>query len=154
MTRKALWLALLAAFALDACAADAPKPAPLKKPPTKTCSDKDPECKLTITVASCTPDGITIDHDSLGVLYGSRDVKIDWIITTPGYAFKDDGIKFKTDGWQKEFDQPKANKNTFRWRDRNNMGGARNRVYTYGITIVKADGSACATKDPDLVNDN
>jgi hypothetical protein len=34
------------------------------------------------------------------------------------------------------------------------MGGARNRVYTYGITIVKADGSACATKDPDLVNDN
>ncbi len=157
MVKKALWLALLAAFAFDGCAADPPKSAgasPLKKPPTKNCSDKDPECKLTITVASCTPDGITIDHDALGVLYGSRDVKIDWIITTPGYAFKDNGIKFKTDGWQKEFDQPKANKNTFRWRDRNNAGGPRNRVYTYSITVVKSDGSPCATKDPDLINDS
>jgi hypothetical protein len=158
MIKKAHWLALLTAFALAACAADPPKTAgasPAKHgPPSKTCSDKDPECKLTITVASCTPDGITIDHNSLGVMYGSRDVKIDWIITTPGYAFKDDGIKFKTDGWQKEFDQPKADKNKFRWRDRNNAGGARDRVYTYGITIVKADGSPCATKDPDVLNDH
>jgi hypothetical protein len=159
MSKKILLLAsaFLAAFVLNACAADPPKPtaaSPLKHPPTKSCNDKDPECKLTITVSSCTPAGIVIDHASLGVLYGSRDVKIDWVITTPGYGFKDDGIKFKTDGWQKEFDQPKADKNKFRWRDRNNAGGARDRVYSYGITIVKADGSPCATLDPDLVNDH
>jgi len=157
MMKKTLWAALAAAFIFNACAADPPKPAgasTLKRQPTKHCTDKDPECKLTISVASCTPDGITIDHESLGVLYGSRDVKIDWIITTPGYIFKDDGIKFKTDGWQKEFDQPKADKNKFRWRDRNNAGGPRDRVYTYGITVFKADGSTCATKDPDLVNDH
>jgi hypothetical protein len=157
MFKKALWLAFATAALLNACAAEPPKQtavSPLKKPPTKTCSNKEAECRLTITVASCTPDGITIDHGSLGILYGSRDVKIDWIITTPGYGFKDDGIKFKTDGWQKEFDQPKAEKSRFSWRDRNNAGGARDRVYSYGITVVKADGSPCATKDPDVINDH
>jgi hypothetical protein len=89
----------------------------------------------------------------LGVRKGSRNVNIDWIIVTKGYQFKDDGIKFKTDGWQKEFDSPNAKKDHFRWRDLNNAGGADGREYSYGVTIYKDDGSPCTTKDPVVIND-
>lgn len=154
--KKALWLAFAAAVILNGCSFEPWKAtwASSKHTPTKTCSDKDPKCELTITVTACTPDGIAIDHDVLGVLTGSRDVKIDWIIATPGYAFQDDGVHFKTDGWQKEFDQPKAAGNKYRWRDRNNAGGPPAREYSYGITVVKSDGSPCATKDPTVINDD
>jgi len=151
--KKAFWPALVASAALIGCAPVTPSiAATTTAKPTKTCSNADTTCQLNITVTACTPDGISIDNDVLGILKGSRNINIDWVIKTPGYAFQANGIAFKTDGWQKEFDQPKANKNTFRWRDMN-PGGTAARAFSYGITITKADGSACATKDPTIVND-
>lgn len=121
---------------------------------TKQCSTTTGKCELTVTVTACTPDGITIDHDVLGVLPGTRDIDIDWTITTPGYFFhQDNGIKFKGDEWRKEFDRPRAHRNEFHWRDRNNAGGLLGREYDYSLTITKDDGSPCATKDPTVVND-
>lgn len=137
-----------------AAPAPATPAAPLKKKPTKSCNTKSGKCELTITVAACTPDGITIDHNVLGIELGSRDVNIDWVIATDGYDFhKQDGVKFKGSDWNKEFDQPTGNKNKFRWRDRNNAGGPPAREYEYSITVVKTGGATCATKDPTIVND-
>jgi hypothetical protein len=124
------------------------------KRPTKTCDEKGVKCDVVISVAACTPDGIILDHEVLGVAKGSRDVEIRWTISTPGYDFaKKDGIKFKSGDWPKEFDLPEGSKNRYKWRDRNSLGTGQERPYDYSVTIVKSDGSACATKDPTVIND-
>ncbi|HEY2630386.1 MAG TPA: hypothetical protein VGI57_14745 [Usitatibacter sp.] len=181
MIRKMLWILLAAGFAFGGCSAESPPPAekkseapqpltvaqaqppatpaaPAAKPkrkPTKNCSTSSGKCELTITVTSCTPAGVTIDHEILGIVTGTKDINIDWVIATNGYDFhKSDGIKFKGDDWRKEFDQATGNKNKFRWRDRNNAGGQPLREYEYSITVVKSDGSPCTTKDPVVINDS
>jgi hypothetical protein len=176
MTRRILWAAIAAGLAFSGCSpqtpppgkkAEAPAPQALvtaatpdasgkkKHKPTKNCSTTSGKCEITLTVTSCTPDGVTLDHEVLGIMTGSRDVNIDWVIATAGYDFhKSDGVKFKGDDWQKEFDQPTGNKNKFRWRDRNNSGGLPDREYEYSVTVTKDDGSPCTTKDPVIVNDH
>jgi len=114
---------------------------------------KSAKCEVSITVTECSTNGIIVDYGVLGVETGTRDVDIRWTIATAGYEFAEDGIKFKGDAWQKEFDQKAHNKNEYKWRDRNNMGSPPERSYDYTITIVKKGGAACASKDPTVVND-
>jgi hypothetical protein len=152
MKNRALLSAFTFAFAATGCAMQLPMAAGGPgKDPTKTCDEKS-KCDVSITVASCTPAGIILEHEVLGVAQGSRDVDIRWTIDTPDYYFAKDGIKFKTGDWPKEFDQPEGNRNKYKWRDRNNLDTGK-RSYDYSVTIVKSDGSACATKDPTVVND-
>jgi hypothetical protein len=155
MKNRALLSAFTFAFAAAGCAMHSPvaEGGPEKRP-TKTCDEKGVKCDVVVSVTSCTPAGITLDHEVLGVAKGSRDVDIRWTISTPGYDFaKKDGIKFKTGDWPKEFDLPEGNKNKYKWRDRNNLDTGTQRSYDYSVTVVKSDGSTCATKDPTIVND-
>jgi hypothetical protein len=154
MKTRAL-LSVLAAASVVGCAMHSPvaEGGPGKKKPTKTCDEKGVKCDVVVSVTSCTPAGIILDHEVLGVATGSRDVEIRWTISTPGYDFaKKDGVKFKTGDWPREFDLPEGNKNKYKWRDRNNLDTGE-RSYDYSVTVVKSDGSACATKDPTIVND-
>jgi len=114
---------------------------------------KSGKCEVTITVTECSANGIIVDYGVLGVETGSKDVDIRWTIATADYEFAEDGIKFKGDAWQKEFDQKSHNKNEYKWRDRNNLGSPTERSYDYTVTIVKKGGAACASKDPTVVND-
>ena len=152
MNNRAL-LSALALASVAGCAMHSPKAEVAAGRPTKTCDEKSVKCDVVVSVASCTADGITLDHPVLGVAKGSRDVEIRWTISTPGYDFaKKDGIKFKTGDWPREFDLPEGNRNKYKWRDRNNLDTGT-RAYDYSVTVVKSDGSACATKDPTVVND-
>jgi hypothetical protein len=153
MKQRALLSAFAAASVAVGCAMHSPVAEGGPGKPTRTCDEKGVKCDVTVSVAACTPDGITLDHAVLGVAKGSRDVDIRWTIATPGYEFaKKDGVKFKGSDWPKEFDTPEGNKNKYKWRDRNNLGTGT-RSYDYSVTVVKSDGSGCATKDPTVVND-
>jgi hypothetical protein len=111
------------------------------------------KCEVSITVTSCTPDGISLDYPVIGVRKGTRKVDIIWTIADSRYEFaKKDGVKFKGSEWPKEFDLPEGNKNRYKWRDLNALDSGQ-RSYDYSVTIVNADGSACATKDPTVIND-
>jgi hypothetical protein len=153
MKNRALLSAFTFAFAAAGCAMHWPGAQGGPGKTTRTCDEKAVKCDVTVTVASCTPDGITVDYPVLGVAKGSRDVDIRWTIATPGYDFGKGGVKFKGSDWPKEFDLPEGNRNKFKWRDRNNLATGQERPYDYSVTVVKSDGSACATKDPTIVND-
>jgi len=151
MNQRALFSVIAAACVAVGCT----MPSPRAKDSLKadwTCDGKN-KCEVSITVASCTPAGITFDYPVLGIAKGTKDVDIVWKIATPKYEFaKKDGVAFKGSDWPKEFDLPEGNKNRYKWRDRNNLD-AGTRSYDYGVTILNADGSACATTDPTVVND-
>jgi len=154
MNNRALLSALVFASVAAGCAMHSTLGERPHLKASKTCDEKGVKCDVVISVASCTPDGITLDHEVLGVAKGSRDVDIRWTIATPGYDFaKKDGVKFKGSDWPREFDLPEGNRNRYKWRDRNNLDTGKERAYDYSVTVVKSDGSACATKDPTVIND-
>jgi len=153
MKNRALLSVITLASVVAGCAMHSPKAEGWARP-TKTCDEKGVKCDVVISVASCTPAGIILDHQVLGVAKGSRDVEIRWTISTPGYDFsRKDGVKFKGDDWSKEFDLPDGNKNRYKWRDRNHLDTGAERRYDYSVTVVKSDGSPCATLDPTVIND-
>jgi hypothetical protein len=150
---SAVTLASAAAVAVG-CAMHSPKVEGGLARPTKTCDEMAVKCDVVVSVASCTPGGITLDHQVLGVRKGYRDLELRWTISTPGYDFsRKDGVKFKGDEWPKEFDLPDGNKNRYKWRDRNYLDSGKERRYDYSVTVVKSDGTPCATLDPTIVND-
>jgi len=178
MKHRALIIALALGAALAGCEKQAPAAAPKRvepvvqapaatpAPPTQVAANppasmrhydkkcgKSGKCEVSITVTECSANGIIVDYGVLGVETGSKDVDIRWTIATKGYEFGEDGIKFKGDAWQKEFDQKSHDKNEYKWRDRNNMGSPPERSYDYTVTIVKSGGAPCASKDPTVVND-
>ena len=149
MKNRALLSALSVALTLPGCVADSPRTWG-GGPPTKICDEKGVKCDLVVTVDGCSPTQIHIDHEVLGVLHGAVDVDIRWTIDTPGYEFpKNDGIKFKGSAWPREFDLPKGNQNKYKWRDHNRLGKVS---YDYTITVIKSDGSPCASRDPTIIN--
>lgn len=179
MKNRALWLAPALAFAMGGCETKTPpappKPvsAPAKSPApgvgiqtvldpealrlsvTKKCDEVSVKCDLEVTVASCAADGsgISVDHPRLGVDAKARNVQIRWTIKTAGYKFATDtGIAFKSGTWQDEFHSKAPGGQKYSWEDRNNLATGP-RAYDYSITIVKDDGSPCATKDPTIIND-
>ena len=120
---------------------------------SKKCGGVHGTCTITIHVDKCDPNGVaSYDYDTLYVKVPDQDIV--WNLDpSQDYEFrKDDGIWFKGTDWPKEFDLPSGNKKRFKWHDKNNLGTGV-RTYTYGITILNADGSVCIHTDPIIVND-
>src|SRR5258708_18785613 len=109
MNNRAL-LSVFTAASMVGCAMHAPVAEGGPGKASKTCDEKAVKCDVVISVASCTPEGITLDHPVLGVANGSRDVDIRWTIATPGYAFAKDGVKFKVGDCPNDVHLPDGNR--------------------------------------------
>jgi hypothetical protein len=169
MTHRALIASLALGVALAACEkkqepsatlAKAPGPSVAQMPPAAPSGPKpdyvckkNGNCEVGVTIKDCSPDGIVLDHPSVGVERGNTDIDITWTIATADYEFSTEGVKFKESQWEKEFKDGTANKNKYTWHDLNPQGPQQNRAFPYTVTIVKKGGAACASKDPTVIND-
>ena len=168
MKVRALIPILVLLFAIAGCDQDEAKPNALRKPPEpvqpvvvaqadpakkkydRQCK-KNGKCEVAVTVNNCV---ITVDADTLAVEPDNRAITITWNITGNDYVFAPDGIKFTTDGWEKEFKDPKSNNDKFSWHDINPKSATQGRSYKYWVKVVaKKSGVACPTLDPIIVND-
>ena len=147
MKNRALFSALVLAFALAACESN----------PFRTlgfgadleCNGSN-LCKVEVAVAGCAAGGtqISVDFPTVGVTKGKHDVDIKWHLAGNDYEFPEGAVKFKAGG-AGQFDLPTGNKNNYKWRDHNTAAGK----HEYSITVVKKGGAPCATKDPFIIND-
>ena len=113
-----------------------------------TCTQ--PQCNYKITVTSCSESGIRAEYDPIHVGKGVH--RLHWVITTPGYTFETDGIKFKNN--PREFTNgTRVNPREFSWTDTNDIpqGGAEKK-FKYDVKILDPSGKVCLY-DPSVVNE-
>jgi|KBSMisStandDraft_5_1062788.scaffolds.fasta_scaffold79627_2 hypothetical protein len=122
------------------------------------------KCDLTIKVASCADDGSGISIRQLNVFLDPNTLhlceakKITWTIDTdpqnPTYVFAENGIEFNDASHNKSADpadlppdEKAKDKVTYTWHFKHKHFG--DSVYfPYTINVVKANNTACASKDP------
>ena len=122
-------------------------PSPPAPPLAPQACDK-PKCDVGITVyGDCSnANAISAYPDVLPVKRGNGNPNIEWTITSTGYKFAANGIDFHGDP---EFTNGGAQGPTkFRWMDKN----ADTNYHKYAINLLRSDGSACAPKDPGIIN--
>ncbi len=146
MKNRALFCALIIALSLTAC--DGHMPRIFGGGASLEC-DGTNQCKVDVMVTGCAAGGtqISVNHPKVGVKKGKHNVDIHWNLLGNDYEFPDRAIRFKTGASQ--FDTPDGNKNNYKLRDLNTVGGE----FEYSITVVKKGGAPCATKDPIIIND-
>jgi hypothetical protein len=112
---------------------------------------------VNVAVNSCVKDGsgIVADPDPVKVAPGEKTML--WVINTQGFKFpKRDAITFKPEtkaASDKHIGPCKArgtDDTMFECKNKNNAPA----TIKYNITVLKKDGSACATKDPIIINEN
>ena len=150
MKKRLLWTAAIAAsLAVAGCAClEGMVGGGTKLPPADQVCDGTGVCQVEVSVAGC-PGGITVDKPVTGVKAG---VSLDIMWKLPAgnaWAFTSDGIKFKTESCAAEFDGSAANKNVFKWHDKNPRGAAH--ACDYAITLVNSAGTVCHV-DPTIIN--
>ncbi len=109
---------------------------------------------VTVTVSGCNPSQVTVNPDSLYVSASSSPQTIQWTINA-GYDFPSaNAITFKGPQLPPDGVFSPGNKPTnraFAMTD-NHRGPGSNGKFHYRITILKADGTSCTIKDPDVMN--
>jgi hypothetical protein len=149
MKNRALFLLLGVAVAVAACDGTLARVFGSGPTPSKVCN-KGGQCHLNVTVTGCAAGGsqISVDHEVVGMKKDDNDIDIHWKLAGNQYEFPAQAIQFTS----REFDQPDGNKNNYKVRDRNTKGSGTS-PHKYSITVVKAGGAPCATKDPIIIND-
>ena len=124
-------------------------PAPMRGPAAKCDGSTARPCEITITVYGDCGDAnyIAANPDPLPVDKRGNNPNIDWEIDSAnaGYKFAPNGIDFHGSTVFTN-SQPGATK--FRWQDKN----ADHEYHKYAINLLRPDGSACAPKDPGVIN--
>lgn len=155
MKNRALFSALTV-FAIAACAGPAVSTTSSGKKVDQTCNPGG-HCEVTVTVTGCVAGGTSVSSAVIAVPRGSpghSDLTIKWSIAGNDFVFADNGIKFKTAGADREFNDPHNNGNNFTWHDLNPQGGTQGREFEYSVTVKPRQGGAdCPTLDPTIVND-
>lgn len=120
--------------------------APPVPPVASQLCDK-PKCEIAITVyGDCSNANLIAAYpDPLPVKRGNGNPNIEWTIGA-GYKFAANGIDFHGDPEFTNGQQQGPTK--FRWMDKNSDGN----YHKYAINLLRADGSACAPKDPGVIN--
>lgn len=104
------------------------------------------ECHIAIAVANCQ---IAADPSVIRIGAANRNVELHWDITTPGFAFSDEGIVFNDDPGR-EFQNPaKPQPTKFIVHDRHSSAGD----FKYTINIRASSACPALTLDPWVVND-
>ena len=161
MKKRPLWPLLALALAISACTCPEVKTSSVAGTPRPGAPATDRNCKtgdscvVWVDVADCSAKGgTTVDASQLGILTGTHDLDISWVIRTPGYEFTREGVAFKNDSYRKEFVHPRRPvPNIYVWTDLNNAGGDPFRTYPYGVAVAKTSGAPCVPLDPTIVND-
>lgn len=115
-------------------------------------------CQVKVTVAgSCSNAAdISVQPDTLPVPREFHQLKIHWEVQTQGFKFapEPNGITFTTEPLPpaNEFHSPNATADGRKYSltDANTAAAPTN--YKYNIQLLRADGSACARKDPFIRN--
>ena len=127
-----------------------PPPATMMGAAAKCGGSGGPPCAITITVYGNCGDAsyIAANPDPQPVDKRGNNPNIDWEINTanPGYKFAANGIDFHGDPQFTNGQQQGPTK--FRWMDKN----SDDKYHKYAINLLRPDGSACALKDPGIVN--
>ncbi len=119
-------------------------------PPGTVYCDSPVLCKIQVYVDNCK---VSVVPEYVGLPRGHPNVIIMWTIETSGYEYLTDGIKFKTPGWENEFDHPSHAPTQFTMRDLNPTGLQRGRKFDYAVKVKPTNGAACPVHDPGIVND-
>jgi len=147
MKKALLWTAIAASLAVAGCACFEGMGGGTKSPPDQVC-DGTGVCKVEVSDAGC-PGGIKVDKPVTAVK-ARVNLDIMWKLP-PGspWAFTSDGIRFKSEACAAQFESSAANKNVFKWHDRNTATSALS--CDYAITLVNSSGTVCHV-DPTIIN--
>jgi hypothetical protein len=101
-------------------------------------------CRVTVSVdASCR---ITVNPEDLPIAAGNKNAVIQWDVV--GGSFPQGAIAFKDDPGD-EFHGWSHSPKVITVVDRHETVG---RTYRYGVTVIGANGKACPTYDPTIMN--
>jgi len=123
-------------------------PAPLP-PPGAPVACNTPNCPIAVTVyGDCSNANVIAAYpDPLPVKRGNGNPNIEWTIGDEyPYTFAANGIDFHGDPQFTNGNRQGPKK--FKWMDKN----SDDQYHKYAINLLRADGSACPTKDPGIIN--
>ena len=103
------------------------------------------ECKVQITMSAGCGSGIKVSPDPLFIAKGAE-VKINWTIASPGWAFASNGIAIHLD--EAEFGGKIGASGTTHVRPHKNKGP---KVFKYDVNLVDKKGDPCKL-DPTIVD--
>ncbi len=149
MNKRLLWASVIAtSLAVAGCACFEGMGGGTKAPHYDQLCDGTGVCKIEVSVAGC-PGGITVDYPVTAVKAG-KTLDIEWKLPAGNaWAFTSDGIRFKTEACAAQFDGSAANKNVFKWHDKNPATAPLS--CDYAITLVNSAGTVCHV-DPTIIN--
>ena len=121
---------------------------PTPQPPGVVPPCNSPNCDVAIWVyGDCSnPNVISAEPDVLPVKRGNGNPNIFWTIQTDGYSFAENGIDFHGDPQFTNGQRQGAKK--FKWMDKNDDDS----YHKYAVNLIRDKGSACAPKDPGIIN--
>lgn len=148
MNSRILMAAIVAGFALSACAPM--QPAPARSPPVGApsgCPGSGAECNVYIDVTDCTH--VIFDPDALAVNGGARVIHWRIRLGEGSYAFAPTGIIIKDPDPGQEFHGGGRVEHDrgYVLNDRNSVA----RTYRYGVDLMHGS-EACPRFDPTIVN--
>jgi len=116
------------------------------------------QCQLKVKVANncASPSDVTIEPDTMPVSRQFHQVKMHWDIETTGFKFaqEPDGITFTTAPLPpaNEFHDANATASNTKYNLTNANTATTQTDYKYNVKLLRADGTACAVKDPFIRN--